>query len=123
MTVHPDAGSGDAERATSSGAAPEEEEGIEDTAAGDQEEDQGPLTERDLWCQNAVVLYDLFVGYKLEWPALSVAWLPDEPHEGCRLAIGTHTDGSSPSEVVVAELDCSVQGRLDAQDLWRKWEA
>lgn len=122
MTVHPDVGSGDAERATSSGVT-QEEDGIEDITAGEQEEDQPPLSERDLWCQNAVVLYDLFVGYKLTWPALSVAWLPDEPHEGCRLAIGTHTDGSSHSEVIVAELNCNVQSRLDAQDLWRSWEA
>lgn len=78
--------------------------------------------ERQLWRHNAAVLYDLFIGYQLEWPALAVAWLPDEPHEGCRLAIGMHTDGSVPNEVIVAELNCSVEGRLDADDLWRSWE-
>mmetsp|Transcript_137992 Transcript_137992/g.275088 ORF Transcript_137992/g.275088 Transcript_137992/m.275088 type:complete len:469 (-) Transcript_137992:50-1456(-) len=122
MAVHHDAGSDDAERATSSGAAAQED-GAEDTASEEQEQDQTPLCERDLWCQNAVVLYDFFIGYKLVWPALSVAWLPDEPHEGCRLAIGTHTDGSSCSEIIVVELRCDVQSRLDAQDLWRSWEA
>jgi len=119
--MHPDAGSGAAEGATSS-ATMAQEDSTEDPAAGEQEEDQPQLSDRELWGQNAVVLYDLFVGYRLAWPALSVAWLPDEPNEGCRLAIGGHTDGSSPNEVIVAELNCNVQSRLDADDLWRSWE-
>jgi len=72
------------------------------------------------WRANAPVLYDLLISCALEWPALTVAWLPDEAGEGCRLAIGTHTDGSVPSEVIVLELSCSVAQRMDA-DPWRTW--
>uniref|UniRef100_A0A7S4UM35 Histone-binding protein RBBP4-like N-terminal domain-containing protein n=1 Tax=Alexandrium monilatum TaxID=311494 RepID=A0A7S4UM35_9DINO len=108
----PAAGSG----AAASGEPPAEEED------GEEEEEPPAETERKLWRQNAAVLYDLFVGCTLEWPALTVAWLPDEPDEGCRLAIGLHTDGSVPNEVIVAELDCSVEGRLDVGDPWRSWQ-
>lgn len=73
------------------------------------------------WRTNAPLLYDLYVACGLEWPALSVAWLPDEADEPCRVAIGLHTDGSVHHEVVVAELRCSTGGSLDA-DPWRSWQ-
>mmetsp|Transcript_78619 Transcript_78619/g.230698 ORF Transcript_78619/g.230698 Transcript_78619/m.230698 type:complete len:497 (+) Transcript_78619:71-1561(+) len=98
-----------------------------DDAAGQdhdaEEEAEGqPEAERQLWRQNAAVLYDLFIGCTLEWPALAVAWLPDEPDEGCRLAIGMHTDGSVSNEVIVAELNCNVEGRLDVGNPWNSWQ-
>jgi len=77
--------------------------------------------ERLAWRKNAPVLYDLLVDCALEWPALSVAWLPDEPDEGCRLALGTHTDGSIPNEVIVAELRCTVESQLSG-DPWQNWD-
>lgn len=86
------------------------------------------------WRATAPSLYELFIGCGLEWPALSVAWLPDEPQERPRIAIGLHTDGV-PSEVVVVELTCDrcrVEGIADPDDeggggdeestsLWRSW--
>lgn len=84
------------------------------------------LTEQDVenwivWRANAPLLYDLFVGVPMEWAALCAEWLPDEPGESCRLAIGTHTDGSVPSEIVIVELNCAVDSSIDAASPWRSW--
>lgn len=88
---------------------------------GDGEEGEQQLDDfepRVAWCQNAPLLYDLFIGVTLEWPALAIAWLPDEPNaERCRLALGMHTDGSMPHELVVVELTCSAEETIDA-DPW-----
>lgn len=78
------------------------------------------LEPRVAWCSNAPLLYDLFIGCTLEWPALSVAWLPDEPHEGCRLALGMHTDSSEVQELIVAELTCSTVDCI-GDDPWQAW--
>ena len=55
--------------------------------------------EYKLWKKNAPFLYDLIVSHALEWPSLTVQWMPDlEKPEGKdyfvqRLLLGTHTDG------------------------------
>jgi len=74
----------------------------------------GAVDDYITWRTNAPLLYDLVVHVDLDWPALSVCWLPDVPEEGARLAIGTQTDGSvdNPHEVIVAELNCSVDEEL-----------
>eukprot|EP00929_Paragymnodinium_shiwhaense_P000598 TRINITY_DN100850_c0_g1_i1.p1 TRINITY_DN100850_c0_g1~~TRINITY_DN100850_c0_g1_i1.p1 ORF type:complete len:477 (+),score=96.37 TRINITY_DN100850_c0_g1_i1:137-1567(+) len=76
------------------------------------------------WRTNAVVLYDLFLCCTLEWPALSVAWLPDEDGQNCRLVVGTHTDANSRGEarVLVLQLSCDAVSRLE-NDPWMSWEA
>lgn len=93
------------------------------TGIAEAEDDPGPsgaAAERLNWRKNSTVLYDLFVSCYLEWPALSVAWLPDVPDETCRLAFGTHTDGSTACEVVVAELVVEADDRI-AGDPWQSW--
>eukprot|EP00747_Dinoflagellata_sp_TGD_P048820 gnl/TRDRNA2_/TRDRNA2_145840_c0_seq4.p1 gnl/TRDRNA2_/TRDRNA2_145840_c0~~gnl/TRDRNA2_/TRDRNA2_145840_c0_seq4.p1 ORF type:complete len:460 (-),score=98.83 gnl/TRDRNA2_/TRDRNA2_145840_c0_seq4:102-1481(-) len=99
----------------------------EDDEAGEGDEPvladgvQQDLEERLNWRRNAPLLYDVFVSCTLEWPALSVAWLPDEPDEEySRLAFGVQTDGTAPQEVVVVELDCSGVDSL-ADDPWTQW--
>jgi hypothetical protein len=55
--------------------------------------------EYKLWKKNAPFLYDLIVSHALEWPSLTVQWMPDlERPQGKeyfvqRLLLGTHTDG------------------------------
>lgn len=77
-----------------------EEEGI---AVGEDPEqiklEQRINEEYKLWKKNAPFLYDLIVSHALEWPSLTVQWMPDlERPEGKdyfvqRLLLGTHTDG------------------------------
>ncbi|CAE8647824.1 unnamed protein product [Polarella glacialis] len=76
------------------------------------------LQDRLIWRKNAPLLYDMFMECTLDWPALSVSWLADEPDERCRLAIGTQTDGSEPCQVIVAELTCTGDDDLQG-DPWR----
>jgi len=79
------------------------------------------IEERLAWHTNAPLLYDIFLGCTLEWPALSISWLPDEPNENCRLVFGSHTDGSASNEVVIAELGCAADRTIDANP-WRQWQ-
>jgi len=79
------------------------------------------LDKRLMWQRNAPFLYDLYLQCSLPWPALSVAWLADEPDEAPRLAFGTHTDSSEPCQVCVAELVCEIDDDLRA-DPWRAWD-
>lgn len=92
------------------------ENGETDTAALEH------LDDRITWHTNALVLYDLFFKCEMEWPALTVAWLPDEPGERARIAYGTQTDGSDPCELVIAEFVCHVESEL-TDDPWRQWKA
>jgi histone-binding protein RBBP4 len=42
----------------------------------DGEEDQIINEEYKIWKKNSPFLYDLLVTHALEWPSLTVAWLP-----------------------------------------------
>jgi len=91
------------------------------TKEDEEEEGQEPIDPRIAWCANAPLMYDLFIGITLEWPALAIAWVPDEPDiDNCRLAMGMHTDGSAKNELVVFELTCSAEDSLE-QDPWHSW--
>eukprot|EP00933_Yihiella_yeosuensis_P015778 TRINITY_DN13649_c4_g1_i1.p1 TRINITY_DN13649_c4_g1~~TRINITY_DN13649_c4_g1_i1.p1 ORF type:complete len:448 (+),score=100.09 TRINITY_DN13649_c4_g1_i1:70-1413(+) len=78
------------------------------------------LQDRLAWQKNAPLLYDMFFEVHMEWPALTVAWLGDEPDEPCRLAMGTQTDGSEGSQIIVAELTCTPDLELQG-DPWKIW--
>lgn len=76
----------------------------EDTSMINEDPEQIKLEQRineeyKLWKKNAPFLYDLIVSHALEWPSLTVQWMPDlEKPEGKdyfvqRLLLGTHTDG------------------------------
>ena len=70
------------------------------------------LEEYKIWKKNAPYLYDLVVTHALEWPSLTVQWLPDveiEPSKNSqtqRLILGTHTDGSAedPNYLMIASV-------------------
>eukprot|EP00927_Polykrikos_kofoidii_P006946 TRINITY_DN12826_c0_g1_i1.p1 TRINITY_DN12826_c0_g1~~TRINITY_DN12826_c0_g1_i1.p1 ORF type:complete len:497 (+),score=111.82 TRINITY_DN12826_c0_g1_i1:109-1491(+) len=105
------------------------EEDVEEDLGGQERESDAvidedvhnEIDERLVWRKHAFFLYDLFLSCSLEWPALSVAWLPDVPGESARLALGFQTDGSAPHEVIVVELDCDVEERLVEANPWRSW--
>lgn len=62
--------------------------------------DQLVLSEYRVWKKHAPFLYDVVVSSALEWPSLTVQWMPDrEQPEGKdyyiqRIILGTHTSGA-----------------------------
>lgn len=82
---------------------------VDDENVNDEEE-QKMYEDFKVWKKNTPFLYDLVVSRALEWPSLTVEWLPgrtrDSAH-GCdvqRLVLGTHTDGEEPNYLMVAEV-------------------
>ncbi|KAL2937100.1 WD-40 repeat-containing protein MSI2 [Bienertia sinuspersici] len=81
------------------------------------EEEEKPMTEEQLkeefevWKKNTPILYDLVLCNPLEWPSLTVQWLPSSPiidsdsslavHQ---LILGTHTSDESPNFLMVADV-------------------
>uniref|UniRef100_A0A8R1IGD5 CAF1C_H4-bd domain-containing protein n=1 Tax=Caenorhabditis japonica TaxID=281687 RepID=A0A8R1IGD5_CAEJA len=59
-------------------------------------EDRVANDEYKIWKKNTPFLYDLVMTHALEWPSLTVQWLPDVGKENSdytvhRLILGTHT--------------------------------
>ena len=63
-----------------------------------------------LWRKNAAFLYDMVITHALEWPSLTVQWLPDresspdKDYDVHKLLIGTHTSGAEPNYVQIAHV-------------------
>ena len=72
--------------------------------------------EYKIWKKNAPFLYDTVVTHALEWPSLTVQWLPDvERGEGreCtvqRLLLGTHTSENEPNFLQIATVQMPAPG-------------
>lgn len=54
-------------------------------------------------------LYDLFYSHCLEWPSLTVQWMPTKPEEreDCtvqKIVLGTHTTNGEPNHLLIAEV-------------------
>ncbi|EPY49913.1 kinetochore protein Mis16 [Schizosaccharomyces cryophilus OY26] len=66
--------------------------------------------EYKLWKQNVPFLYDLVITHALEWPSLTVQWLPDKQtvsgkdYSVQRLLLGTHTSGHDQNYLQVASV-------------------
>ncbi|KAL2459979.1 WD-40 repeat-containing protein MSI2 [Abeliophyllum distichum] len=63
--------------------------------------------EFSVWKKNTPLLYDLVVCHALEWPSLTVQWLPSPPSDDGPLAVhklilGTHTSDDVPNFLMVA---------------------
>lgn len=50
----------------------------EQDESGDQVEEKVINEEYKIWKKNTPFLYDLIMTHALEWPSLSVQWLPDK---------------------------------------------
>jgi len=95
----------------------EEEEEEEET----QDERHQILEENKVWRKNAQLMYDWVSTYQLEWPSLSVQWLPEvtkssfrDDYESHLMILGTMTDGIEPNYLMVAEVDIpSVDAEVD----------
>jgi len=93
----------------------------EELTAEQQEKVANDAEEEIAWRVNAPLLYDLFIDCTMDWPALAIDWLPDEDDQPCRLAIGLHTDGSAPHEVIIAQLECDSEETMEVLDPWHSW--
>ncbi|XAR72696.1 hypothetical protein NMG60_11019423 [Bertholletia excelsa] len=64
-----------------------------------------------VWKKNTPFLYDLVISHSLEWPSLTVQWLPSSPQplasDGSfavhKLILGTHTSDDFPNFLMVAD--------------------
>ena len=70
--------------------------------------------EYKIWKKNTPFLYDLVVTHALEWPSLTVQWLPDrtEPegkdYSVQELILGTHTSENEPNFLMRVEVLLSI---------------
>ncbi|KAI9697510.1 MAG: Histone acetyltransferase type B subunit 2 [Bogoriella megaspora] len=66
--------------------------------------------EYKIWKKNAPLLYDFMLTKALEWPTLTVQWLPDKQtlpdknFSNHRLLIGTNTSGGAPNYLQIANI-------------------
>ncbi|GAB4838533.1 RNA-binding protein Musashi 2 [Ancistrocladus abbreviatus] len=79
------------------------------------EEEEAATTEQvdeeyTVWKKNTPILYDLIISYPLEWPSLTVQWLPSPPQLNQetslavhKLILGTHTSDDFPNFLMIAD--------------------
>jgi len=78
--------------------------------------------EYKIWKKNTPFLYDLVITHALEWPSLTVQWLPDrnEPegkdYSVQELILGTHTSENEPNYLMRCEVQLPLEDtELDAR--------
>lgn len=87
----------------------------EGTRAGDLEthehsESELLNEESKVWKKNAPYLYDCCITHVLEWPSLTVQWLPstdpsnDSKFIRSKMVIGTQTSGEEPNYLMIAQV-------------------
>mmetsp|Transcript_4378 Transcript_4378/g.13362 ORF Transcript_4378/g.13362 Transcript_4378/m.13362 type:complete len:431 (+) Transcript_4378:146-1438(+) len=84
---------------------------FEDPSAAEQEIEEKVINEEyKIWKKNAPFLYDLVMTHALEWPSLTVQWLPDKeavPDQDFtyqRLILGTHTSDAEQNHLMIARV-------------------
>lgn len=103
----------------------------------DIEETRGEVVERlvndeyKYWKRNTPFLYDLLISHALEWPSLTVEWLPyrvdssEGPYSVQKILLGTHTRDSEPNYLTLAQVKLPLladsaydeeYGNLDCED-------
>ena len=84
--------------------------GKDDDENTDEMEERMVAEEYKIWKKNTPFLYDLVVTHALEWPSLTVQWLPDrvEPpgkdYSVQKLVLGTHTSENEQNYLMIAEV-------------------
>ena len=78
--------------------------------------------EYKIWKKNTPFLYDLVMTHALEWPSLTVQWLPEvtktpgEDLEVHKMILGTHTSAGEQNHLMVANVDLpSPDAEVDAR--------
>lgn len=68
------------------------------------------VIEYNLWKKETQFLYDIVISHALEWPSLTVEWLPDRADPAGqnqsvqKIVLGTHTCDDSPNYLMLAEV-------------------
>ncbi|PRP85285.1 WD-40 repeat-containing protein [Planoprotostelium fungivorum] len=81
--------------------------------------------EYKIWKKNSPFLYDLAITHALEWPSLTVQWLPDKRYTANkealiqRMILGTHTSDDEQNMLIIAEIKLPIE---DAAIDSRKYE-
>ena len=66
--------------------------------------------EYKIWKKNTPFLYDIVMTHALEWPSLTVQWMPDrvtpqgKDYSVHRLILGTHTSDNEQNHLMIAEV-------------------
>lgn len=79
--------------------------------AGEEDGVDEVVEEFSIWKKNSPYLYDLLISHSLEWPSLTVDWVPSAPflHQVNpslavhKLVLGTHTSEDVPNFLMVAD--------------------
>ncbi|CAL0329652.1 unnamed protein product [Lupinus luteus] len=77
-----------------------------------------------IWKKNTPFLYDLLITNVLEWPSLTVEWLPDReelPEKDCsvqKIIIGTHTCDNKPNYLMLAQVQLPLQDAENGAHLY-----
>ena len=64
-----------------------------------------------IWKKNSPFLYDIVMSHTLEWPSLTVQWLPDmitdetKDYETHKFILGTHTTGGEQNYLMLAHVN------------------
>ncbi|KAG0498960.1 hypothetical protein HPP92_003651 [Vanilla planifolia] len=89
--------------------------------AKDDDDFRGEIEERlineeyKIWKKNTPFLYDLVITHALEWPSLTVQWLPDrdEPpgkdYSVQKMILGTHTSDNEPNYLMLAQVQLPLE--------------
>ncbi|KAK6121301.1 hypothetical protein DH2020_044952 [Rehmannia glutinosa] len=97
----------------------------------DEDEMRGEIEERlvneeyKIWKKNTPFLYDLVITHALEWPSLTVEWLPDreEPpgkdYSVQKMILGTHTSEDEPNYLMLAQVQLPL---VDAENDARQYD-
>jgi len=78
-----------------------------------------PVEEFNIWKKNTPFLYDLVITHALEWPSLTVQWLPDRHQSSTadyslqKMIVGTHTSEEEPNYLMIAEVQIPLQNSDD----------
>ncbi|KAK6121036.1 hypothetical protein DH2020_045226 [Rehmannia glutinosa] len=93
----------------------------------DEDEMRGEIEERlvneeyKIWKKNTPFLYDLVITHALEWPSLTVEWLPDreEPpgkdYSVQKMILGTHTSEDERNYLMLAQVQIIQQINHDGE--------
>ncbi|XP_022969495.1 WD-40 repeat-containing protein MSI2-like [Cucurbita maxima] len=81
-----------------------------------------------IWKKNSPYLYDLLISHSLEWPSLTVDWVPSAPfpHQANpslavhKLVLGTHTSEDVPNYLMVADSILPVKASETRIDISRE---
>ena len=82
-------------------------------------EDRMLNEEYKIWKKNSPYLYDLVFTHALEWPSLTVQWLPDITIDKERdvsiqkIILGTHTSCDEPNHLMIGEVSNLMSMILD----------